>query len=526
MRPADKFRFFLTFFLFFLYGILISQKINLVTADLGRHIKNGEMILQVFDPEAQTRRGDTPQKVLGTNLYSYTFPEFPFLNHHWGGGVVLYLVHQVSGFVGISIFFLIVSLVTLGLFFDVARKKSNFETAFLVTLLLLPLIADRVEIRPEIFSYLFCGIYLWILRGVRKVRKRLIILPFLQLLWVNLHVYFFLGLFLIGVFLAEEILLFLKKKDSSDLKAIRDLSIALFLSILASFLNPAGVKGLLYPFRIFGNYGYRILENQTVWFLDKIIQYPPNLYFKIGFGLLLLSWIFVFRKRRKFSFANFILSIFISYLGWTAVRNFTLFGLFALPIVASNLNGVAMMKKNEDNILKNFVISSLAVLIIFVLFLINIPYWKTKGSLGLGLEKGVEKGAEFFKKEKLRGPIFNDYDNGGYLIYYLYPQEKIFVDNRPEAYPKEFFDKVYIPMQENESVWVEVDKKYNFNTIFFHRLDLTPWSQTFLINRVSDPSWAPIYVDGYSIIFVKRNEQNKELIKKFELPKEMFSVTK
>lgn len=104
-------------------------------------------------------------------------------------------------------------------------------------------------------------------------------------------------------------------------------------------------------------------------------------------------------------------------------------------------------------------------------------------------------------------------------------KKKFFVDNRPEAYPKEFFDKVYIPMQENNDRWKEMEQKYNFNTVFFYRHDLTPWAQTFLVNRITDSSWAPIYVDDFSIIFVKRNEINKELINKFELPKEMFTVT-
>ena len=523
MRSADKFRFFLIFFLFFLYGILISQKINLVTADLGRHIKNGELILHE----------EVRQKVLRTNLYSYSYPDYFFLNHHWESGVIFYLVHQTFGFNGVSILFLIVSLATLGLFFGLAVKKSDFATAFLVAVLLLPLMADRTEIRPEMFSYLLAGVFLWVLWEARKGRKWLMFLPLLQLLWVNLHIYFFLGFFLIGIFLAEEILLFLIKKDSKSLGSaswrMRDLGIALVLSMLSSFLNPAGIKGVLYPLKIFGNYGYRVLENQTVWFLDKIIQYPPNLYFKIGFGLLLLSWIFVFWKRKIFSLSKLVLTIFISYLSWTAVRNFTLFGFFALPIISSNLsefNEFSLPRRRlGDDISQYFMISSLAILILFGLFLVNIPFWKTRNYIGFGLKKGVEKSAEFFKREKLRGPVFNNYDNGSYLIYYLYPQEKVFVDNRPEAYPKGFFDQIYIPMQENNDRWKEMEQKYNFNTVFFYRHDLTPWAQTFLVNRITDSSWAPIYVDDFSIIFVKRNEINKELINKFELPKEMFTVT-
>lgn len=514
MGRFNRFHFILFALFLVLYGLLVTQKINLATADLGRHIKNGEMVLQK----------ETREKVLTTNLYSYTFLGFPFLNHHWGSGVIFYLVHQAFGFNGISVLFLIVSLTTFGLFFDIAGKKSNFETAFLVSILLLPLMVDRTEIRPEAFSYLLMGVFLWVLSRKEKTKKLLLVLPLLQLLWVNLHVYFFFGLFLIGVFLMEAII-------KRNLKETKELGKIFLLSTLASCFNPAGLKGVLYPFLIFGNYGYRVLENQSVWFLDKIIKYPASLYFKISFALLPLSWIFVFLKRKKVSLFNLILTFFISYLGWTAVRNFTLFGFFALPIISSNLSGLNFKKKRSENgqsndVVRFFLTSSLAIMIIFVLFLVNVPYWRTKSSFGFGLEGGIEKAAEFFKKENLKGPIFNNYDNGGYLIYYLYPKEKVFVDNRPEAYPKEFFDQVYIPMQDNNDRWKEMERKYNFNTVFFYRHDLTPWAQTFLVSRITDSSWVPIYVDDFSIIFVKRNEVNKKLIERFELPKEMFSVTK
>lgn len=515
MRFVDKFNTLLIFFLFLLYGILFLQKINLVTADLGRHIKNGEMVL----------RGGTLRDVLRTNFYSYTCPGFPFLNHHWGSGVIFYLVHQLTGFVGLSVLSLVVSLMTFGIFFDIARKEGGFGPSFITAVLLFPVITSRTEIRPEEFSYLFCGIFLWVLWKTRdseeraNAKKLLFILPFLEAFWINLHIYFFFGFLLIGVFLTEAVV-------RGRLNHVKKLGSILLLSVSASFINPAGIRGILYPLRIFGNYGYRVLENQGVLFLDKIIKYPPNLYFKIGFGLLLASWVFVLWKRKGFSLSSLFLTVFISCLGWTAVRNFTLFGLFALPIAASNFNENLARKEVEDNVLRNFIVSSLSVLIIFVLILVNISHWRTKMSFGFGLKEGAVNAARFFKEEKLNGPIFNNYDNGGYLIYCLYPEEKVFIDNRPEAYPKEFINEVYIPMQENGDKWGQMDQQYNFNAIFFHRHDLTPWAQAFLILRIKDENWAPVFVDDYSIIFLKRNEKNKELIKKFELSKKMFSMVK
>jgi len=146
--------------------------------------------------------------------------------------------------------------------------------------------------------------------------------------------------------------------------------------------------------------------------------------------------------------------------------------------------------------------------------------------MGLGLMPGNSLSAEFFIKNNIKGPIFNNYDIGSYLIFYLFPKERPFVDNRPEAFSSSFFKDIYIPAQEDESAWKKIDSIYNFNVIFFNRNDITPWAQPFLIRRLDDSEWAPVFVDLYTIIFLKRNSQNENLIEKYQIPKKFFRVTK
>jgi hypothetical protein len=145
-------------------------------------------------------------------------------------------------------------------------------------------------------------------------------------------------------------------------------------------------------------------------------------------------------------------------------------------------------------------------------------------NFGIGLENGELAPIEFIKTNHIKGPFMNNYDVGGFMIFGLFPTWKVFVDNRPEAYPKEFFQNTYIPMQENETKWAEEMSKNKFNAIFFYRLDYTPWAQNFLIHRVKDPLWAPVFVDNKTILFLQRNEENKEIIKKYEIPKEVFNT--
>jgi hypothetical protein len=110
------------------------------------------------------------------------------------------------------------------------------------------------------------------------------------------------------------------------------------------------------------------------------------------------------------------------------------------------------------------------------------------------------------------------------LIYHLQGREKVFVDNRQEAFPLDFFRKVYVPMQEDPVVWKDVQAKYGFNVIYFYRHDLTPWGQSFLIDRIRDPQWAPVFADDYTVIFARRGSIDQGIIDRHELPGSMFRV--
>jgi hypothetical protein len=248
---------------------------------------------------------------------------------------------------------------------------------------------------------------------------------------------------------------------------------------------------------------------------------------KISLILLALTLIYTAMKSfRSISVSNLVISGVFAVMGWFAVRNISIYGFFALPAIAGNIQAALSKEALASNRFKtaSLAVSFLVIIACFSLHL-NSDYFSFY-NFGIGQIPGEPAAAEFFEKENIKGPVFNNYDIGGYLIYYLYPAEKVFVDNRPEAYPKVFFENEYVPMQENNALFVEKEKQYKFNAILFSLYDLTSWGQGFLIQKVNDPEWAPVYVDNFAIIFVKRNASNRQIIQKYEIPKNRFSVSK
>ncbi len=502
-------------FLIIWFCAFFLQEINLINSDIGRYIKSGESIFN----------GNF--RLLKENFYSFSYPHYPFVNHHWGVSVIFYPLWKIGGFTLLHIFALFLMVATFLFVFKVASDNSNFKIAFLSSIVLIPIIAYRKEIRPELFSYFFSAVFffiLWEYKNKSISRKWLFLLPLLEFFWVNIHIYFFLGIFIISAFLLEKIIISLKQK-----KWLAGKLLAIFsLSCFATLLNPSGIKGALYPFFIaYNNRGYRVFEEQSFLFLKKLsIKDPSFAFFEFIFFIIVLSFVVAFFKnKKKISLSNLLLASGVSFMALYAVRNFTLFGFLSLPVFANNLKIVTSNKKQNYRSkfkynLWFFWLSFFSLFVIFVFYFPALPF--NNNIFGIGLIPNINRSAVFFKQENIRGPVFNNYDIGGYLIYHLFPQERVFVDNRPEAYPNNFFQSIYIPMQEKEEIWRKKEKKYGFNAIFFARSDITPWGQEFLINRVKDDNWIPVFVDDFAIIFLKNNKLNKKIIDRYKIPKYYF----
>lgn len=492
-----------------------------MTADLGRHIENGQLLLSHGGTFSKTA-------LLHTNFFSTTYPDFPFVNHHWGSGIILYLLYIAFGFSGLSLAYgacLIAAFLLL--FATLRRQPINPSIAALTSLFLIPLIAERTEIRPEVISYLLIAVFIFILYRYRHgqlSRKFLYILPALELLWANMHIYFIFGPFIIGAFFFE---IMVAESGQRRREHLTQLGIVLGLSGLATLLTPYGLAGAIYPFTIFRNYGYLIAENQSIAFLERISFVNPNfLWYKIATVLGFVSSLLVFiRQKKKYPIALLIIATAFSVIAFLGIRSLSVYGLVLLPLLIYNFSALFewWQSRIPQELRPMMVGLCLCILCISIgtHFSNRLPW---NPGYGIGLLPGVLDSSNFVKTHNIRGPIFNNYDIGSYLVFTLFPTERPFVDNRPEAYPASFFNDVYIPAQQSNDVWHRVENEYHFNVIYFYHLDMTPWAQEFMIARITDPEWAPVYADAYTIIFLKRTAENQPVIAEYEIPKSAFSI--
>jgi tetratricopeptide (TPR) repeat protein len=128
--------------------------------------------------------------------------------------------------------------------------------------------------------------------------------------------------------------------------------------------------------------------------------------------------------------------------------------------------------------------------------------------------------ADFLSNIEINGNMFNEYGFGGYLIWRLYPEKKVFIDGRglePDVY-REYQNVINVNKTKPQS-WDDVIKKHNITYIvipplFFHGEIYGLVEQLF-----DSEDWALIYVDHLSLIFLRNNSDNFSIIKRLEIDK-------
>lgn len=473
--------------------------------DLGEHLLRGQITVQT-------------QQIPTTNLFSYTYPNYSYINLEWLTELLFYLIYAISGINGLIIFTALLILFSSAIIYKFAVKRSGILLSSYVALLYLIVLYGRVGILPENFSYLLLSLFIVTLYKFREKYTNLIwfLIP-MELIWVNMHIYFIIGILLIGLFFLEALILF---RDRDDGKYLRSLLIVLISACFVSLFNPYGLSGLLYPFTYGQNYAYTVSENLSP-FMNYTLQGSVSVVFLAFIISCAFIVLLIILQIKKLRLVDVLISLSFMVVATFAVRDLGVF-IFATFIPFTFMAGSLVRKYNlqEKTTLHKILLFGFPVVAVGV-FLWTIAIL---GGIGLGIAHGDEDAVDFFINNNLNGPIFNDYNIGSYLAYRLYPKEKVFVDTRPEAYPAPFFPQVYEPMLQNLNAFEDAEKMYKFNTIMYGFNNGVPIDMGFLRYLIYSKGWKVVYLDDSTIIFVKNTSLNVAIIQKYAMNDTNFRI--
>lgn len=348
--------------------------------------------------------------------FSYSAGKAHWYNISWLWDMGLSAATSVMGLFGAQLVGITVAAASLALLCYSLEKRGIAEDPIKVTLFLTGLILTSYSLsRPQQASYIFIVLFHLILHNSRKNKRKtsLAALPFLMVPWVNMHGGFLAGFTLLGAYGLEA----LHSKDRAWFKA---LVISGLFTFFAIFLNPYGI-GII---------------TATLRTLDSVItsyimEWHPFTYGSILSSTLYVLTIFMVSNPRDkdIPLADKILSFCWLLMALNSTRNFVVLVFVAAPYMAMNMQKAMVLHNHPDlsGFKYRFRMGCFAIIVVMVLLT---PFMR------IFLER--DKPSRFVPSEEIafiqqhypHTRFMNDYNLGGYLIYYLHDPEKVFVDGR------------------------------------------------------------------------------------------------
>ena len=507
MREQEKkiFLFFLIIFFGFC-ALLAAQKIT--DPDFWWHLKTGEWIWQ-------------HKAIPYVDPFSYTFKGSAWINYEWLFHALIYPLYQLSGFGGLIVFVIIIVLLIFLILFFACREVDGGKRWFSITILFVVLLVvwGRFSIRPQIFSFLLLAFYLYflILYQKEKITTRQLILFLIpaHILWVNVHGSFLLGIFLVGAYALGRFVPF-ALSHHRDLKPVlqdKKLQGLLFLClllILASFFNPYTYRVFLVPVKT--AVAEEALRNIMEWLpLDiKTVGFlviDSTVWFRVLFLIGAVSFLVRLDNLKKVE--NVVIFTLFSYMAFKHIRFCADFAIVTTPMIIYNLTQFHWRLRRWKWVF------SIPLVILIIFSANNVRELINAKRLGLGVWTNYPATTvNFLREHHVRGRIFNDYDFGGYLIWYLWPNIPVFIDGRAiTIYDQDFFWLSSMARQKKEvcekvfeHYGVEIvlvqDKREQGYASFFYWLD-------------EDENWMLVAFDDVSNLYMRRGGKFDRLTKKY-----------
>jgi hypothetical protein len=372
-------------------------------SDAWWHLKTGQYILQTHrlpdpDPFAFTTQNAKP-----------AYPDEPIvrhfnLTHEWLAQIVLYLAYAVGGFPGLVTLRALLLLGVCSLTGLVAyRRADNFYLAVAAAITTGTVAVRYTSDRPFLFSFLFMAATF----AIVEYRRYMWALPPLFLVWANMHGGFFLGWVVLGVYCADAVFFRGARLTAEDKK----LFLVTAVAVGASLLNP----NFLEPLRMTMLYRQSKLQVR-LWEWQHTALWPMEAFSAILFAGLIVLLISAWRVR----FTDWIFFLGFSGAAIWAVRNAMLFAIVVPVLIAAYFPW-----KRALPAIAEFAAAGLLLLGVGV-----------SVAQGAGLQFRAAEwkypwgAAKFLADHHITGPLLNSYVDGGFLMWRLWPQEKVFIDGR------------------------------------------------------------------------------------------------
>jgi hypothetical protein len=456
-----------------------------VDPDLGWHLRTGALIANSHHIPHQ-------------DPFSFTYAGEPWTAHEWLSDLAIYGLWRLGGTGALILFF--ATVIAAAFAFIYSRCQARPFGAGVLLLWGAVVTVPSWGVRPQMFTLLLASAFLFILdRYLCTDRARLLYcLPALMVVWVNLHAGYAIGIALVILYAIAEVPASFATARNNDQRHERHvrlklLSLAALACITAIPLNPNGFRLYLYPFQTLG--APSMMRYIREWFSPDFHQgiYRVLLLF-VAFTVIVLA-----RARRRPDLREVLLLLFTLAAALTSARHIPFFVLVAVPILSRRMPEsigsfrIAGSLEEAPTPVRSAVHFAVAVAAV-VAAGIQIGSVLHKQDVA---ERAVFPVAavKYMDEHAVSGPLYNNYDWGGYLIEHGY---RVYVDGRADLYGDDFLTSS-IRVYGAQGDWSTPLQQYGVQTVLIGAH--APLATVLRESR----EWQSLYEDSSAAVFTRRS---------------------
>jgi Glycosyltransferase family 87 len=432
--------------------------------------------------------------------YSATASGAEFVAHEWLAAVLLTTVDNVLGAFGLFVVragavFAVASMMVLAL----GRKHRRSALVIPLAVLAVIVIELRADVRPHLLALVIVAA---LSLALARWRRRgawgpLLWLAPLHALWANLHASCFFGPAFLVVLGAIVSVAPIRRRAWFGTELPRDaaqLFAAAALAFGACLLNPRGPRLLSYALDV-GLNGRFIHEWIDEW-RGTLEIYTPSAQLIAYLVLIGCAWLSIAsggpRRARPLHVA---LAFVATWMSLRAVRFHAEAAVLLFPIVVEHAS--AALRRHRARLSSAPLFDGALVLTVALLGVFTF-----KDSIGTQLDRRLPRAAVEVLRQHDARVVFNEYEDGGYLIDQLRPRTKVVIDGRIDVYGPErvrdyrrarrdlaFFDS-YADLHGVDAVLVAVGVGVPNVTLFEHL-------------RAHPERWTLVYDGDWHVLFVR-----------------------
>ena len=465
-------------------GLFVLAARNVTDPDVWWHLRTGQLIIhnhQVFhaDPYSFTRAGQL------------------WVDHEWLSQIVIFALYKTAGWGGLISGF--AALIAAAFLLVFLRSPGRPYVAGAITTWAAIASVPSWGVRPQVFTLLLASIFLLLLEHSEQRPKLLWWTPPLMLLWVNLHAGYAVGIALLAIFLAGDVLdwAFGGREPAPTPVRFRSLTLALVACIAIVPLNPYGASMYRYPLETL--HSRAMLAYIGEWLSPDFHQGRYAAVLLMMLATILLPAI----SPRRLHARELLLLAVTMYAALRSVRHIPIYVLVAAPLLSTmvhaklqELGKAGVFDPQLPMTRPKFFVNAMLLAGFGAFTVLRLHYV-------LGQQTQTEErefptaAVAFLSSRRPPAPMMNHYNWGGYFIWKLYPEYKVYIDGRADVYGDSFLDEFASVYYIKGQTWRAPLERWDIHTV------VLPPDAPLVIALGTLPGWKQVFSDAQAVVLAR-----------------------